>query len=217
MQRRQLWPRAQVLSKLRRFVQWLVGDRRRKAYQRRQYGQRIDRNILPDEKQLRRWLFRPVHDMVVVANTCGCLVGGCSPSRSICQAPWRQRSLRCCCSQGAFAAATATVRNILQTNKARSSDWRTALQCKTVGSYQLYPRAFWMWASGGMNLAEAFLLAVWIVLHCVMLWNWYIMYVRPYKYGTTKCQSILRISRQACASQTCIVHHDRKPSFATHA
>ena len=40
-----------------------------------------------------------------------------------------------------------------------------------------------MFAMGGLTIAEGVLLACWIVVHCVMLWNWYANYVKPYDYG----------------------------------
>ena len=61
------------------------------------------------------------------------------------------------------------------------------LQGKAIGAFQLYPRSFWMWFAGGMTVTEFFLLGVWIVLHCVMLWNWYKYYVKSYDYGRLTC------------------------------
>ena len=57
------------------------------------------------------------------------------------------------------------------------------LQFKSAGSYQMYPRKFWMTVMGGLTVLEAFLLAIWITLNVVMLWNWYCYYTEPYDYG----------------------------------
>ena len=57
------------------------------------------------------------------------------------------------------------------------------LQIQTVGGYELWPRKFWMFAMGGLTIAEGILLAVWIVVHAVMFWNWYTSYIKPYDYG----------------------------------
>ncbi|KAL0041029.1 hypothetical protein WJX77_002724 [Trebouxia sp. C0004] len=65
---------------------------------------------------------------------------------------------------------------------ARSAFATVAHQCKSAGSYQMYPRKFWMTVMGGLTVLEAFLLAIWITLNVVMLWNWYYYYTVPYDY-----------------------------------
>ncbi len=40
-----------------------------------------------------------------------------------------------------------------------------------------------MTVMGGLTVLEAFLLAIWITLNVVMLWNWYYYYTEPYDYG----------------------------------
>ena len=57
------------------------------------------------------------------------------------------------------------------------------MQVRAVGGWQLWPRKFWMWAAGGLTVAEAVLLAAWTVMHAVMLWNWFYAYTKPYDYG----------------------------------
>lgn len=57
------------------------------------------------------------------------------------------------------------------------------LQVRAMGGYQLWPRKLWMFALGGLTIAEGVLLACWIVVHCVMMWNWYTNYVKSYDYG----------------------------------
>lgn len=47
----------------------------------------------------------------------------------------------------------------------------------------MYPRKFWMTVMGGLTVLEAILLAIWITLNVVMLWNWYYYYTEPYDYG----------------------------------
>ena len=40
-----------------------------------------------------------------------------------------------------------------------------------------------MTVMGGLTVLEAILLAIWITLNVVMLWNWYYYYTEPYDYG----------------------------------
>ncbi|KAL0045657.1 hypothetical protein WJX82_000761 [Trebouxia sp. C0006] len=65
---------------------------------------------------------------------------------------------------------------------ARSAFATVAHQFKSAGSYQMYPRKFWMTVMGGLTVLEAILLAIWITLNVVMLWNWYYYYTESYDY-----------------------------------
>ncbi len=40
-----------------------------------------------------------------------------------------------------------------------------------------------MTVMGGLTVLEAILLAIWITLNVVMLWNWYYYYTESYDYG----------------------------------
>lgn len=41
-----------------------------------------------------------------------------------------------------------------------------------------------MWLMGGLTLVESILLACWITVHAVMLWDIYKYYTESYHYGT---------------------------------
>lgn len=71
------------------------------------------------------------------------------------------------------------------------------MQIKAISAWQLPPRGVWMFLVGGLSVLEGFLLAVWLVLHAVMFWNWYTNYVKGYDYGEQHC-------RLQCVS--CILH-----------
>ena len=86
----------------------------------------------------------------------------------------------------AFYVRSRTFQSLSQSHSVGSSHSAaacTCLQCKTVGSYQMFPRKFWMMLMGGLTVLEALLLASWITLNVVMLWNWYYYYEEPYNYG----------------------------------
>ncbi|KAL3146993.1 hypothetical protein ABBQ38_014960 [Trebouxia sp. C0009 RCD-2024] len=55
-------------------------------------------------------------------------------------------------------------------------------QVRAVGGYQLPPRKLWMRLMGGLTVTESVLLACWIAVHAVMLWNWYWGYTTGYRY-----------------------------------
>ena len=61
--------------------------------------------------------------------------------------------------------------------------YKCMLQVRTVGGYQLWPRKIWMWLMGGLTLVESILLACWITVHAVMLWDVYTYYTKSYHYG----------------------------------
>ena len=42
-----------------------------------------------------------------------------------------------------------------------------------------------MWFMGGLTIVESVLMACWIAVHAVMLWNIYWYYTRGYRHGTS--------------------------------
>lgn len=55
-----------------------------------------------------------------------------------------------------------------------------------------------MTVMGGLTVLEALLLAIWITLNVVMLWNWYYYYTEPYNYGELFTISLHKNRRASC-------------------
>lgn len=111
---------------------------------------------------------------------------------------------RCCCE--AALLSTLSGQEIAVHNG--------LLQVRTVGGYQLWPRKFWMWLMGGLTLVESVLLACWITVHAVMLWDVYTYYVKNYKYGTRAthqplCSCLSTVCTCCCIESMFFDHRQR--------
>ncbi len=69
-----------------------------------------------------------------------------------------------------------------------------------------------MTVMGGLTVLEAILLAIWITLNVVMLWNWYYYYTEPYDYGESTPLHKNQDKWQPMAMSKCQLHAEHHAS-----